>query len=315
MTKKSEVSITDRIVAATLHKEGMSLKQIAERISRSVSTVSDVIRRFKATEQFENRPRSGRPKISTAREDRKLIRLSRKNRTAPSPLLSTHWALTSGKLPSSRTVRRRLQEAGYEWKRAAKKPRLTKAHKIARKHFCNHVKSWSIEKWRTILFSDEMNIEVDNRKGRIMLRRLPSEKYHPDCIVERTRAGSGSTRLWACMSGYGFGLFQLFNGRLNLHSYIDIIDKNLVASKKKLKMPNSFIFQQDNAPCHRAKSVANWMKRRNVKTLQWPPNSPDLNPIENLWSWLDGKLAKEELKRFKTSRLQSIEFFQMFPTT
>ena len=93
-----------------------------------------------------------------------------------------------------------------------------------------------------------MNIEVDNRKGRIMLRRLPSEKYHPDCIVERTRAGSGSTGLWACMSGYGFGLFQLFNGRLNQHSYIEILEKNLVASKKKLKMPNSFIFQQDNAP-------------------------------------------------------------------
>ena len=163
MTKKSEVSITDRIVAATLHKEGMSLKQIAEHISRSVSTVSDVIRRFKATEQFENRPRSGRPKISTAREDRKLIRLSRKNRTASSPLLSTHWALTSGKPASSRTVRRRLQEAGYEWKRAAKKPRLTNAHKIARKNVCNHVKSWSVEKWRTILFSDEMNIEVDKR--------------------------------------------------------------------------------------------------------------------------------------------------------
>ena len=208
MTKKSEVSITDRIVAAALHKEVMSLKQIVERISRSVSTVSDVIRRFKATEQFENSPRSGRPKISTAREDRKLIRLSRKNRTASSPLLSTHWALTSGKLPSSRTVRRRLQEAGYEW---------------------------------TLL------------------------------------------------------LFQLFNGRLNQHSYIEILEKNLVASKKKLKMPNSFIFQQDNAPCHRAKSVANWMKRRKVKTLQWPPNSPDLNPIENLWSWLDGQLAKEIL--------------------
>ena len=180
----------------------MSLKQIAEHISRSVSTVSDVIRRFKATEQFENSPRSGRPKISTAREDRKLIRLSRKNRTASSPLLSTHWALTSGKPASSRTLRRRLQEAGYEWKRAAKKPRLTKAHKIARKIFCNHVISWSVGKWRTILFSDAMNIEVDNPKGQIMLRRLPSEKYHPDCIVERTRAGSGSTGLWACMSGF-----------------------------------------------------------------------------------------------------------------
>ena len=70
--------------------------------------------------------------------------------------------------------------------------------------------------------------------------------------------------------------------------------KNLVVSKKKLKMPNSFIFQQDNAPCHRANPLQiGWKDAR--KTLQWPPKSPDLNPIENLWSWLDGKLAKEEL--------------------
>jgi len=165
MVKQSEVSKTDRIVAATLHNEGYSLKQIAERISRSVSTVSDVIRRIKATGQFENSPRSGRPRISSARDDRQLVRLSRCNRRASSSLLATQWKLSTEQSPSAQTVRRRLLEAGLEWKCAAKKPRLTKAHKLARKKFYNEVKSWSVDKWRTVLFSDEMNIEVDNRKN------------------------------------------------------------------------------------------------------------------------------------------------------
>ena len=41
------------------------------------------------------------------------------------------------------------------------------------------------------MFSDEMNIEVDNRKNRIMIRRQPSEKYNLDCIGQRTKQGSG----------------------------------------------------------------------------------------------------------------------------
>ena len=44
--------------------------------------------------------------------------------------------------------------------------------------FCKTVKSWSKAKWRQVLFSDEMNIEVDNRKNRIKIRRMPSEKYN-----------------------------------------------------------------------------------------------------------------------------------------
>ena len=140
MIKKWEVSITDWIVAATLHKEGMSLKQIAERISRSVSTISDVIRRFKATEQFENSPRSGRPKISNATHKSKP-----KNRTASLPLLSTNWALTSGKPASSRTVRRRLQEAGYEAR--CQKTETHQSSQNCKKNFlqpCEIVVNWKV---------------------------------------------------------------------------------------------------------------------------------------------------------------------------
>ena len=81
--------------------------------------------------------------------------------------------------------------------------------------------------------------------------------------------------------------------------YFDILDNNLIPSADLLRNGQDFIFQHDNAPCHRATTVTDWFKEqsdRNIEILQWPANSPDLNPIENIWAWLDKQLAKVEPK-------------------
>ena len=138
---------------------------------------------------------------------------------------------------------------------AAKKPRLSKQAKKDRLKWCQQFKSWTAKQWSKVIFIDEMNVEVDNRKGRLMIRRLPSEKYHPDCLQQRTRQGCGSTGILACMDGQGFRFWKLFKERLNQSNYVEIFGDYLLPSIVLLTENDDYNFQQDNAPCHQADNI------------------------------------------------------------
>jgi transposase len=68
------------------------------------------------------------------------------------------------------------------------------------------------------------------------------------------------------------------------------------------------IFMQDNAPIHTARLVTDYLLIEGVEVLVWPPYSPDMNPIENLWHWLKDQMHKRypELATLP-ERLQSID--------
>ena len=69
---------------------------------------------------------------------------------------------------------------------------------------------------------------------------------------------------------------------MNGAMYREILCDNLLPSVRALKMGRRWVFQHDNDPKHTAKATKEWLKKKHIQVLEWPSQSPDLNPIANL---------------------------------
>jgi transposase len=93
--------------------------------------------------------------------------------------------------------------------------------------------------------------------------------------------------------GYaGVGELAIVEGIMNAKGYVNILRDNLKKSVRKLGIQDSYLFQQDNDPKHTARITREWLLYNARGLLETPPQSPDINPIENLWSLLETKIMK-----------------------
>jgi len=87
--------------------------------------------------------------------------------------------------------------------------------------------------------------------------------------------------LWGCFSTKGIGKLIRVEGRMNGAMYREILSQNLLPSVRALKIKCGWIFQHDSDPKHTAWAMKEWLRKKHFKVLEWPSQSPDLNPIEN----------------------------------
>ncbi len=105
-----------------------------------------------------------------------------------------------------------------------------------------------------------------------------------------------SVMIWDIMSSAGVGPLCFLKTNVTAPVYQEILERFMLPSADQLFKDADFIFKQDLAPVHTAKSTKSWLNDHGVGVLDWPANSPDLNPIENIWGIVKRKMRNKRPK-------------------
>ncbi len=185
-------------------------------------------------------------------------------------------------IEASRAItHRRIKEFGY----SCRQRRLTWAKEKT---------NWTVAQWSKFLFSDESKfcILFGNQGPRVW--RKGGEAHSPSCLKSSVKFLQ-SVMIWGAMSSAGVGPLCFFwkprhCTRLPKHLWSTSCFLLLTSFLKK---DADFIFQHDLAPAHTAKSTESWLNDHGVCVFDWPANSPDLNPKENIWGIVKRKMRNK----------------------
>ncbi len=262
MGKTADLTVVQKTIIDTLHKEGKPQTFIAKEAGCSQSAVSKHV----------NRKLSGRKRCTTNRENRSLMRIVEQNRFKNLGELHKEWT-EAGVKASRATTHRRVKKFGYSCRQS-----LT---------WAKEKKNWTVAQWSKVLFSDESKfcISFGNQGPRVW--RKGGEAHSPSCMKSSVKFPQ-SVMIWGAMSSAGVGPLCFLKTNITAPVYQEILEHFMLPSADQLFKDADFIFQQDLAPAHTAKSTKSWL---NDNLVCW-------------CAWLGSKLTRPELQR------ESMEYCQ-----
>ena len=192
---------------------------------------------------------------------------------------------------SRSTVSRHLADLGYRNALPLSTPMLTSAHKQKRVEWAQKHKD---DNWKNTLFSDETSFQLFRNtikhwyKNARPIRPMPKDR-------SKIFAWSGF-----CVKGKTslFCFRRIMDGKY----YTEILEKHIPEIRSMLR--DEWRLQQDNDPKHTSRVAREFLNSNVPEVMDWPSNSPDLNPIENLWA-----IVKRNVEKCRPKNLSELESF------
>ena len=162
------LSVAERNQIVGMHLSGRSCRDIASSFPTSKSSVHKVLQKFATDGTVNDRPRSGRPKKTTANEDQRILQLHEEH-----PFFPVKQTANDQNVHPS-TIRRRLKQGGLKCRRPYIGSPFKEHHRESRLEWCRDKDRWFGPQWDAVLFSDESKFNVSFADGRLSLSLTPT---------------------------------------------------------------------------------------------------------------------------------------------
>jgi len=290
------LSEQEKYLIIQLYKNGYTIKQVAESMKINKKTVVYWIQIYVTNNNTNGKKRVYKNKTSES-DDKKIFQIIENKPKANLSLIVKELELFNI-IISKTSVWRRMKENGYKYGNYLNKPKLTENHKLARLEWAQKYIDYD---WSKVLFSDEATIYLNAvgkcwyKVGHRQINRTSK------CIIKKN--------MWAFINlTYGLCGYDIFAENMDSNKYENILTEHLIVAYN-----DNLSFQQDNHPVHKSKRIQLFLKENNVIVIDWPANSPDINPIENLWSLVKYNLTKQSLtidnfEKLISDTIENIDF-------